>query len=348
MSVRYMCPGDGVNLALTDAGPVFQAFRSDSATGDSASSDFDPLPDQPDGQANAGEATQALEFSARFLGANAVSPVGENRAETLFNYFVGPQEQWRSGVPSYQTVAYEGLYQGIDLFTFGRRSQLKYEFHVAPGADYTAIQIQYEGIQGLTLGDDGSLVVNLGDEWGSLVDAAPYIYQDTGGQRVEVPGQFVLLDDHTYSFVLTGPYDPVETLVIDPNLVWSTYLGGSNADTGLGVSVSDTGNVYVAGHTLSSGWMSGGFDTSYNGSRDAFLAKLTPSGGLAWSTYLGGSGEDYGVDIAVDGTASVYVTGWTYSSGWISGGYDTTYGGNGDAYQGDCTISHFPRRTFSR
>ena len=331
-SVRYMHQGDRMNVALTDAGPVFQAFRPHSTTGESTSSDFDALPNHPNQRAAAAEATQTLEFSARFLGANAVSPVGDNRAETLFNYFVGPQDSWRSGVPSYQTVAYEGLYEGIDLYTFGERSLLKYEFHVSPGADYKAIQIHYEGIQGLALNEDGSLVVSLGDQWGTLVDSAPYIYQEISGQRIEVLGQFVLLDSNTYSFVLTGPYDSTQTLVIDPNLAWSTYLGGSDEDTGIAVSVSDTGHVYVTGHTLSSGWISGGFDTSYNGNRDAFVVKLNPSGSLAWSTYLGGSGEDYGVDVAVDGAGSVYVTGWTYSSGWISGGYDTTYGGKGDAY----------------
>ena len=90
-------------------------------------------------------------FRPTSYGANAVSPTGLERSETQFNYFVGPKENWRSGVTSYQVVAYEGLYDGVDLYTRGQRDSLKYEFHVAPGADYRQIQVQYEGIEGLSV-----------------------------------------------------------------------------------------------------------------------------------------------------------------------------------------------------
>ncbi|HUU81925.1 MAG TPA: CARDB domain-containing protein, partial [Phycisphaerae bacterium] len=77
---------------------------------------------------------------------------------------------------------------------------------------------------------------------------------------------------------------------------------------------------------------SGGFDTSYDGNEDAFVAKLSPTGGHIWSTYLGGSGGDSGDGIAMDASGGVYVTGDTNSAGWTSGGFDTTYNGGGDAF----------------
>jgi len=97
-------------------------------------------------------------------------------------------------------VAYEGLYEGIDLHTWGRRSSLKYEFHVAPGADYTRIAVRYDGIAGLTLTEDGALSVSLGDDWGELIDAAPYIHQSIDGEHVEVAGRYELLDEQTYTW----------------------------------------------------------------------------------------------------------------------------------------------------
>ncbi|MCH8047424.1 MAG: hypothetical protein IID44_27310, partial [Planctomycetes bacterium] len=111
----------------------------------------------------------------RFEGAETITPVGFERAETYFNFYVGEQDAWRSDVPAFETVAYPGLYNGIDLLTWARPSSLKYEFHVAPGSDYDQIRVQYEGIEGLSLDQDGALLVETAV--GTLIDAAPYVYQ---------------------------------------------------------------------------------------------------------------------------------------------------------------------------
>ncbi|MCR4415363.1 MAG: SBBP repeat-containing protein, partial [Thermoguttaceae bacterium] len=312
-SVRYLHQGDGANVALTDAGATFQVFQCAPT-------------------ASEGGTTESLEFAVRFPGANAVSPTGHDRAETLFNFFVGPKEQWRSAVPSYQSVAYHGLYDGIDLYTWGQRSQLKYEFHVMPGADSSQIQIRYQGIEGLSISEDGSLVVNLGGAWGNLIDQAPHIYQIVDGEKLDVAGQYVLLDTCTYSFAIAGSYDPELPLVIDPELTWSTYLGGVGSDAGYGIAVDESRGVYVAGKTYSGGWTSGGFDTGHNGFQDAFVAKLTLTGAHVWSTYLGGARDDYGADIALDASGGVYVAGGTDSPGWTTDGFDTTHNGSRDAF----------------
>jgi len=107
--------------------------------------------------------------------------------------------------------------------------------------------------------------------------------------------------------------------------LWSTYLGGSDMDAGNGIAVDTSGNVYVTGETVSSGWVSGGYDTTFNGAWDGFVAKLNSSGQVVWSTYLGGPEGDDGLSIALDATGAVYVTGDTSSSDWVSGGFDTTY-----------------------
>jgi hypothetical protein len=326
-SVRFVHQGDGVNVAMTDAGPVFQVFRREPIEGElPPDSEFAPRDLLSDYR------TEMLSFSASFVGASAVVPTGQDPAETQFNYFIGAQENWRSEVPAFEQVVYENLYSGVDLATWGQRSHLKYEFHVAPGADWQQIQIHYEGIAGLSLGDDGSLRVNLGGDWGELVDDVPYIYQVVDGQRVDVAGQFSLLDGHTYSFAITGDYDPGRELVIDPDLAWSTYLGGSSLDQGNGITVDSSGNVVVAGYTYSSGLFSGGFDPSFNGAYDAFVAKFSTVGSHLWSTYLGGGGGDGAEGVAVDSSGNILVTGHTYSGGWVTGGFDTEWSGLDDAF----------------
>jgi hypothetical protein len=120
-------------------------------------------------------------------------------------------------------------------------------------------------------------------------------------------------------------------------LVYSTYLGSSGNDQGLGIAVDGSGNAYVTGYTLSSNFptTAGAFQTTYGSGQDAFVTKLNASGSaLVYSTYLGGSGADQGNGIAVDGSGNAYVTGSTNSTGFptTAGAFQTTYGGGADAF----------------
>ncbi len=344
-AVRYVFQGDGASVAMTDAGPVFQVFQQPATNTPAAPSPVDsPLPF--DGRGAGGEGmlpaspvpsttpTQSEQFSVHFDGANLVTPKGTDQAATVYNYLVGDQSQWHSNVPTYQKVAYHGLYSGIDLLTWGQRNSLKYEFHVAPGADYQQIRIHYDGIEGLSVDAQG--VLHVQTALGELTDDAPFIYQQIGGRQVAVAGQFKLLDADTYTFTVSGAYDPTRELVIDPQLAWSTYLGSSGDEWGSGIAVDAAGSVYVTGHTSSSDFptTAGAFDTTYNG-YDAFVAKLNPSGtGLVYSTYLGGSYSDEGDTIAVDAAGNAYVTGHTDSSDFpiTAGALDRTFGGASEAF----------------
>ncbi|RPJ19003.1 MAG: hypothetical protein EHM35_21220, partial [Planctomycetaceae bacterium] len=161
-AVRYVHDGNPVDVALRESGILFQV------------------------------GTRPLQFSASFVGAKTVCPVGLQRSHAVFNYCLGNQAGWRTGVTSYEEVVYPGLYEGIDLHVWGLRSRLKYEFHVAPGADYRRIAVRYEGIEGLSIREDGSLAVNLREQQDVIRDDAPYIYQEIDGRKVELAGQFVL------------------------------------------------------------------------------------------------------------------------------------------------------------
>jgi len=118
------------------------------------------------------------------------------------------------------------------------------------------------------------------------------------------------------------------------SLVFSTYLGGSGSDTGNGIAVDGSGNVYVTGDTTSPNFPASGFQNINRGSQDAFAAKLSADGShLLYSTYLGGAGDDHGAAIAVDGSGSAYVTGSTYSSNFpVANAYQSSLGGGQDAF----------------
>ncbi len=114
-----------------------------------------------------------------------------------------------------------------------------------------------------------------------------------------------------------GAYDTKRPLVIDPVLVYSTYLGGSGDDSANSITVDSAGNAYVIGYTDSTNFpLAGAMQTTYGGNpQDIFVSKLNPAGtALVYSTYIGGSGQDNGSDIAVDVAGNAYITGFTGST----------------------------------
>ena len=353
-TIRYALSGMGANVGLASEGLRFQLFRRqadpqaapDTVQDAEAGSGPDTQGERPGENRGDGLRRRArgenrptpapvrgLEFSTRFVGARRVLPKGEALSEQVFHYRRGEASRWRENVPSFEGIVYPNLYDGIDLRVTGKRTGVKYEFLVAPGADWRQIRLSYEGVERLTVREDGALEIHPRADWPPLQDASPLLYQEIKGVRQPVAGRYAL-DGTVCGFEITGGYDPSRPLVIDPDLEWSTYLGGSDNDGNNwgGVALDGSGNILVTGETWSSGWVSGGFDTTWGGYNDAFVTKLSSSGGHLWSTYLGGNGFDEGYGVAVDGSGNIVVAGSTSSSGWVSGGFDTTY--NGGLYDG--------------
>ncbi|MCL4302205.1 MAG: SBBP repeat-containing protein [Anaerolineae bacterium] len=122
-------------------------------------------------------------------------------------------------------------------------------------------------------------------------------------------------------------------------LVYATFLGGdSYAETGFAIAVDGAGNAYVTGYTVSTDFPTtpGAFDPDLSGNHDGFVAKLNSNGtALLYSSFLGGNGEDYGYDIALDGSGQAYVTGFTRSTDLATtpGAFSLTFnGGFSDGY----------------
>jgi hypothetical protein len=128
-------------------------------------------------------------------------------------------------------------------------------------------------------------------------------------------------------------------LVIDPALKYSIYLGGSGRDISSGIAIDGSGNAYVTGSTDSTNFPITNYYSGYiyqprnAGSNDAFVTKLTSSGKIWYSTYLGGSDNDFGLDIAIDYRGNAYVTGSTYSRNFpTENAYQARYSGGADAF----------------
>jgi hypothetical protein len=254
------------------------------------------------------------------LGANSAARiVGADELPGKANYFVGnDQSKWTTNVPTYSRVRYEGIYRGIDLVYYGTQGQLEYDFIVSPDADLNRIRLKLSDAGRMSVDAHGDLF--LGSE--GLRFQKPRVYQEIAGEQKVVEARYRLAADSTVQFEV-GDYDHKRKLVIDPVVIYSTYLGGSGGDFGEGIAVDSSGNAYVVGTTASTDFPTFqalqpvlASPSSGNGfTGNVFISKFNAKGSaLIYSTYLGGSTHDQGVAIAVDPTGNAYVTGITGST----------------------------------
>jgi len=252
----------------------------------------------------------------RLLGGDPdVSPIGVEPLPGVVNSFLGSDASvWRSGVPTYAGVAYPGIYPGVDLIFYARSSEIEYDLIVAPGTNPEVIRLGVEGSDDLEIDHHGDLRILT--DLGEFRQRAPRVYQQDGS--AEIAARYVLLGDGQVGFEI-GDYDAASPLVIDPVLVYSTYIGTSQPDEGNGLAVDASGHAYLTGRT-------GTADPN------VFVAKLSPDGSqFSYITYLGGPHHDDGQAIAVDALGNAYVAGQTYSSSFPTtvGAYDRTCGTDG-------------------
>ncbi len=254
------------------------------------------------------------------------------------NYLLGQDpKQWRTEVPTCGAVLYQEAYPGIDLKFYGTGRQLEYDVIVQPGADPGKVKFRCQGARSVKVNAAGDLVIAL-PGGGELRQRRPVVYQEIDGRRVAREGGFKLAKSpQVYGFTL-GAFNPRYPLIIDPFLVFSTYFGnaGEPGENQVTAAVDDAGQVYITGTTTDTAFPTtpGAFQTTLGGGSDVFVAKFTAAGVLVYSTYLGGSGIDYGNGIAVDQGGSAFIAGTTTSSDFpiTASAYAKTLKGTQDAF----------------
>jgi S-layer homology domain/Domain of unknown function DUF11/Beta-propeller repeat len=287
-----------------------------------------------------GEESPAIRVSLQ--GANgSARATGLDRLPGVSNYFLGNDPaKWRANVPHYAKVRYTAVYPGIDMVFYGQSRELEYDFVLAPGADPGVIRLAYAGVDGMRLDKNGDLVLRAAGA--EVRQHRPMVYQEAGGERRIIDGQYELLAKNQVRLAV-GAYDERLPLVIDPILSYATFLGGEDVDYGLAVAAGDDGSAYVTGYTQSLTFprvagLPG--QTTLKGGQDAFVMRVNPTGtALVYSTYLGGNGTtvdlnplaftgEMGQAIAVDSAGNAYVAGQTDSTDFpIVNALQRTYGG---------------------
>jgi|GEM_PF-260838 len=267
-----------------------------------------------------------------FAGANGSGGVtGIDLLPGQWNYLIGNDpNKWHTGVPTFQRVRYSDLYPGIDLAFYGNQNEFEYDFIVKAGSDPRAIRLRVDRATRARISGAGDLFLKRGDV--EVTQRKPIVYQEIDGERHVIEGHYLLLNRHEIGFQI-GPYDRTRPLIIDPTLVYSTYLGGGGDDSGSSIAIDSSGNVYLTGTTASLNFPTNGPAFANNkGLADVFVTKIDPAGAnIIYSTYLGGSGLDRADGIAVDASGNAFIVGRVDST---SMDFPATAGSFGPAYRG--------------
>ncbi len=255
--------------------------------------------------------------------------MGKDELPGKANYFTGNDpKKWQTDIPTYSKVEYSNIYPGIDLMYYGNQRQLEYDFILKPGADPKQITLAFQGIDNMDLDKQGNLVLYVGKE--TLRQHKPKVYQEIHGVRQPISGSYVLKSKNQVAFQV-GKYNSQIPLVIDPILSYATYLSGTNDDKpNRGMAVDAQGHAYVTGYTTSLDFpIQGAIQTTNGGNLDAFITKFNPSGtGLIYSTYLGGSGDEFPSAVTIDSTGNAYIVGGVVSTNFpVQNAFQSSKGG---------------------
>ena len=291
---------------------------------------------QSDGPSHSGAENFIVRSHAikvRFIGSlpNAIA-VPEKPRDGYDNYFIGnDKSKWKSNIRSYSSLTYTGIYPNIDVKYFTDNGTLKYDFIVKPGADLSKLVVKYDGADKLSV-KNGQLVIST--SVGEIRELAPYAYQLVNGKKLEVACNFIVSAGNLVSFNIKN-YNKDALLVIDPTLIFSTFTGSRSGNWGFTATPGDDGSLYAGGIVFNGGGYpttAGAFQTTFQGGGstlgvDMGITRFSPTGNARiFSTYLGGSQDEWPHSLYADPQGNLVVLGRTFSSDYPT---TATFGSGG-------------------
>jgi gliding motility-associated-like protein len=263
----------------------------------------------------------SFSYNVTFLGAsNIAKQIPEKEQKTYNNYFIGSDEKkWAGGCKIFKAVTYNNIYPNIDIRYYSDGDILKYDFIVHPGGNPNAIAMRFDGGVDLSIKNNELII---GTSIGDVKELSPYTYQTNRNGKQDVKTSYKI-KDNVVTFDV-AKYDETATLVIDPQLVFSTFTGSTSDNWGYTATPGIDGSFYAGGIVFGNGYPAspGAFQTVFAGGTaegdfsgvDVAIFKFTPNGSMRmYATYLGGAGNEQPHSMIVDGAGNLVVAGRTSS-----------------------------------
>jgi len=230
------------------------------------------------------------------------------------NYFLGNDPaKWASGVGKFGEIEISNIYDNIDLRLYSQNESIKYDLILHPGSKLSDVQLEFNGADEVReVANELEVITSIG----SSKELAPFSYQNIKGEKEQVACQYQL-KGNKLMFSLPEGYDKRETLVIDPELIFSTYSGSVADNWGFTATYDEAGNVYSGGITFDFGFpaTTGAYQITYGGNTDVGILKYDSTGqDLLFATYIGGSEADTPNSMIVNHKGELVIYGTTSSS----------------------------------
>ncbi len=249
-----------------------------------------------------------------------------------YNYFLGNNpKKWANDVKGFYQLEAENMYRGIKAKFFSKEKSFKYEFHVQPNANTNDIKMEYKGADNLKIDEKGNLIIKT--SLNTFQENKPYAYQIIKGKEVKVTCNFIL-QNNILSFEFPNGYDKNEALIIDPELVFSTYSGATADNWGSTATYDLDGFLYSGGivRDVGTGFPTtiGAFQVTFGGINDVGILKFSPTGNVVeYVTYLGGNSSEFPHSLVVNSQKELIIFGTTGSSNFpiTPNAFDATFNG---------------------
>jgi gliding motility-associated-like protein len=246
---------------------------------------------------------------------NSLSPkiIASKKSKTYNNYYIGNDPSfWAEDVHYFADILYKGIYNDIDWRIYSKEDNLKHDFIIHKNGRVEDIYIRYKGVDKLKI-EKGNLIIKTSIR--DIVELKPVAYQIIDGEKVNIEVLFSLEKDIISYKVFS--YDRNYDLIIDPELIFSSYTGSSADNWGFTATHDRLGNVYLGGIVASLGYPTtlGAYQTTFSGGGwDVSISKFNKTGTeLLFSTYLGGQSAEMPHSLIVNEFDELVVFGTTGS-----------------------------------
>lgn len=257
-------------------------------------------------------------YKVNFIGASSdMEVIPDKPIPTYNNYFIGNDpSKWVSNCRIFQAVTVKNVYPNVDVRYFTDKGMLTYDIIARPGADISKIALKYDGVDKLQV-KNKELVI--GTSIGELKESSPYTYETNGKEKKEVSCKYVI-KNNVVRFDVKN-HDPNSTLIIDPNLIFCSYVGGTADNWGFTATYGPDGSMFGGCIVFGNGFPTnpGAFQTTFQGGvgdgttfnpMDIGIIKLSPNGSnRIYATYIGGSAQEMPTSLIVDGQGNLILTG---------------------------------------
>lgn len=260
---------------------------------------------------------RAHAYKVHFEGASEdVQIIPEKEQESYNNYLMGNDpSQWASNCKIYRSITYRNMYPGVDVRYYSDNGTLKYDIVVNPGANAASIVMKYDGADKLLI-KNGQLVVKTSA--GDVTELEPYSYQfDKVNGKTDVNVKYEIINGNTVRFKIKS-YSRETPLIIDPTIIFSSFSGSKTDNWGFTATPGPDGSLFGGGIVQQNGYpvTPGAIQPRPGGGTwDIGLTRFSPNGtSRIYSTFLGGSGDDYPLSMISDPNANLVLMGRTYST----------------------------------